>query len=327
MIKAKIKSLLDTIPAARVAKCVVDDYIQGLRFNTGQVEAGTGATHMTRSATESVAYIEEVFTDYKKYGEIDKFFGRVAEIGPGDNAGVALLMKHDGCTQVDLIDRYYSPRNLEQQKKIYEALSQKYELDYLRTKDYWDEQGFANITWQTNLPAEVYFSECAASQGEVYDFIVSRAVLEHLYDPLEALRQGISSLKPGGKMCHKIDLRDHGMFTPMHHDLLFLQVPTSIYSLMTKNSDRPNRIMVHRYRKMLEPLKNQGIIDYSLLVTHLVSVGEITPHQTFSDIDPQKQRQAINFVREHRQKLVEEFRHLDDRDLAISGVFLIIAKN
>jgi hypothetical protein len=58
-----------------------------------------------------------------------------------------------------------------------------------------------------------------------------------------------------------------------------------------------------------------------------VSVGEITPHQTFSDIDPQKQRQAIDFVREHRQKLVEEFRHLDARDLAISGVFLIIAKN
>jgi hypothetical protein len=47
----------------------------------------------TRSTAKSVGYIEEVFTDYKKYGNIEKFFGVAAEIGPGDNAGVALLMK------------------------------------------------------------------------------------------------------------------------------------------------------------------------------------------------------------------------------------------
>jgi len=326
LIKQKAKTLLTAFPTAKVAAYVANDYIQGLRLAVGQIDTISGSTHSTRSTAESVAYIEEVFTDYKKYGNIEKFFGVAAEIGPGDNAGVALLMRRDGCSQVDLIDRYFSDRNPEQQKRIYEALAQKYELAHLRTKDYWDEQALANISWKIGQAAEKYFDRCVRERGQVYDFIVSRAVLEHLYDPLDALHQMVTCLKPGGRMFHKIDFRDHGMFTPTHHELLFLQIPDPIYPLMVQNSGRPNRILVHRYRDVLESMKNSGLIDYSILVTQLVSVGEITPHQIFEDIDMDKRRKAINFVEKHRQKFAREFRHVDSQDLAIAGIFLIVTK-
>ncbi|MBE9167998.1 methyltransferase domain-containing protein [Pleurocapsales cyanobacterium LEGE 06147] len=326
LIKQKAKTLLNTFPPARVAKCIVDDSIQGLRLSLGQIDTNCGSTHSTRSTAESVAYIEEVFTDYKKYGNIEKFFGVAAEIGPGDNAGVALLMRQDGCTQVDLIDRYFSARNSQQQSKIYEALARRYELDRLHTKDYWDEQALANISWKIGQAAEKYFERCARERGQVYDFIVSRAVLEHLYDPLETLHQMVACLKPGGRMLHKIDFRDHGMFTPTHHELLFLQIPDFIYPLMVRNSGRPNRILVHRYRDVLESIKKSGLIDYSILITNLVNVGEILPHQVFTDIDIDKRRKAINFVEKHRRKLAGEFLHVDSQDLAIAGIFLIVTK-
>jgi hypothetical protein len=73
-------------------------------------------------------------------------------------------------------------------------------------------------------------------------------------------------------------------------------------------------------------MKNSGLIDYSILVTQLVSVGEITPHQIFEDIDMDKRRKAINFVEKHRQKFAREFRHVDSQDLAIAGIFLIVTK-
>lgn len=325
-IKQKVKALLNPLPNAKAAAFIADDLIRGLSLAVGQIDTNSGSTHMTLSEAESLSYIEEVFADYKKYGGIEKFFGVAAEIGPGDNAGVALLMRRDGCTQVDLIDRYFSRRNPEQQRRIYEALEGKYQLDRLRTKHGWDEQALAGITWKIGQAAEVYFKKCAQEQGQVYDFIVSRAVLEHFYDPLNALRQMVACLKPKGQMLHKIDFRDHGMFTPMHHELTFLQIHSSIYPLMVQNSGRPNRILVHRYRNVLESMKNRGLIDYSILVTSLAGVGEIYPHQIFEKIDAERRFQAINFVEQHRRKFTREFHEVDSQDLAVSGIFLIVNK-
>jgi hypothetical protein len=58
LIKQKAKTLLNAFPLARVAKCIVDDFIQGLRLAVGQIETNSGSTHSTRSTAESVAYIE-----------------------------------------------------------------------------------------------------------------------------------------------------------------------------------------------------------------------------------------------------------------------------
>lgn len=95
---------------------------------------------------------------------------------------------------------------------------------------------------------------------------------------------------------------------------------------MVRNSGRPNRILLHRYRDVLESMKNSGLIDYAILITNLVSVGEITPHQIWEDIPIDKRRQAINFVEEHRRKFAREFHHVNSQDLAASGIFLIVTK-
>jgi SAM-dependent methyltransferase len=327
MLKQTIKAIVNSSPFVKATALATDDFIYGLRFATGKIDTDSGSTHTTLSEEESVSYVEEVFTDYKKYGSLDKFSGIAAELGPGDNAGVALLMRRDGCEQVDLIDRYFSRRNPDQQSRIYELLAQKYELHDFRQKDFWDEQALAGINWKIGQPAEVYFQNCATQQDKIYDLIVSRAVLEHLYNPLDALRHMVACLKSGGRMFHDIDFRDHGMFTPKYHELTFLQIPNSIYPLMVRNSGRPNRILVHRYREVLEEMKSQGLINYSFLVTCLVNCGLITPHQKFEDIDEDKRRQAVDFVEEHRKKFSQEFCHVNSTDLAISGIFLIVTKN
>jgi SAM-dependent methyltransferase len=327
MFKQKVRDFINTFPSVRVTKSVIDDFIQGLRLATGHIVTNSGSRHLSRSETESLSYIEEVFTDYKKYGGIEKFFGVIAEIGPGDNAGMALLMRRDGATQVDLLDRFYSYRNSQQQSKIYETLAQKYEISHLKTKHDWDEQALAGIKWKIGQSAEDYFRQCAQEQGQIYDFIISRDVLEHLYNPLDALADMVASLKKGGRMFHEIDLRDHNIFSPTQHELTFLQIPSFIYPFMVRNSGGPNRIILHRYRDVLESMKKNGLIDYSILVTHLVNVGRIEPHKIFEDLDVEQQRQAITFVEKHRKKFAKEFRNLDSQDLAVAGIFVTVTRN
>jgi hypothetical protein len=73
-------------------------------------------------------------------------------------------------------------------------------------------------------------------------------------------------------------------------------------------------------------MKQQGLIDYSILTTHLVSIGEIVPHQVFEEIDPDKRRQAIDFIELHREKFAKEFVDVASQDVCISGVFSIVTK-
>lgn len=318
---------LKRFPAAKISAYIVEDFIKGLKLSLGRIASSSGSTHSRgQSEDESIAYIENVIKTYKKIGNIENFSGTVAELGPGDSAGVAMLLRGEGCTQVDLIDRYYSDRDLEQQGKIYQLLANKHNLNHLKTTDFWDEQKIAGINWKTGQAAEDYFSQCAQQKEPSYDFILSCAVLEHLYDPLDCLEQMVKCLKPGGQMLHTIDFRDHGMFTPIQHELFYLQIPTSFYGMATRNAGRPNRVLTHRYQQLLEQLKQQELIEYSILVDYLVDVGKIDPPQKFADIASDKQKQAINFVEEHRQNFASEFDGADSQDLAISGIFLRVIK-
>jgi SAM-dependent methyltransferase len=326
MVVKSIKKLVNANPLLKSSVLVLDDLICGLKLSFGSIESDSGTIHSAFSPADSVSYIEEVFADYKQYGEIDRFYGVAVEVGPGDNAGVGLLMRLDGCDRIDLIDRFLSRRDAKQQDKIYQALAECHSIETFRLQADWNERELSGINWQIGEASEVYFEKCARKSGEVYDFILSRAVLEHLYDPLGALEQMIACLNPGGKVLHKIDLRDHGIFSEYHHELTFLEIPSPIYRLMVKNAGRPNRIQIHRYRELLERLKSNGSIDYSLLVTHLVAAGDVSPHQVFENIDPDKQRQSVAFVDTHRHKFAKEFEEVSSQDLAVSGCFLVITK-
>jgi hypothetical protein len=178
---------------------MIDDLRWGVRLCIGQIETSSGTTHATISVEDSLRYIEEGFRDYKRYGELASFRGVVAEVGPGDNAGVALLMRKDGCDQVDLIDRYFSRRDPLKQSMVYDALSKRHQLDWLKRECSWNDAHLMGIAQKIGQSAEAFFRDCAQRRGPTYDVIASRSVLEHLYDPINALESMASCLKRAGR--------------------------------------------------------------------------------------------------------------------------------
>jgi SAM-dependent methyltransferase len=300
------------------AAYLVMNHLESLRYEGGNIRTNSGTAHGTFSLDESLDYIYEVFNDYKSYGGFPAFRGRVAEIGAGDNVGVAMLMLADGAERVDLPDRYFSVRDPGRQRTVYERLvSQSPTLGArFRDIDLADDSAFPGMTryYGRSAAAEVFFND-----HRDYDFIVSRAVMEHLYDPESALERMASALNPGGRLVHKVDLRDHGMFVPKFDEVKFLEVPEWLYGQMTRSSGRPNRILVHRYRKTLD----RTGLDYKILITRLAGVGDITPHLPYHEIPAPLRQQAEAFVNSRRASFARAFRDLPAPDLAVAGIFVI----
>jgi SAM-dependent methyltransferase len=321
--RRRVKEVLCRSQWALSAGYIADDLLWGARLAANRRETGSGTIHSHLSLEESLAYIELVFADYKRYGGIEVFEGRVCELGPGDNAGVALLMRADGCEVVDLVDRFRSQRSPAHQGAIYQALIARHPRARLWTGAPGDDRSFDGIRWVSGVAAEEHFQHPA--RAEQYDFIVSRSVMEHVYHPLGCLGAMVRALRPSGKMVHRVDLRDHGMFTHVH-PLKFLEVPTGLYRRMTRFSGRPNRILVHRYLELLERLRRTAGIEYTLQVTDLVEVGPLPSPQPLPAIDSVLAAPAVRFVERHRAAFVKEFREVAPLELAVTGFFLTVAR-
>ena len=291
------------------------------RGYTGNIDTDSGTAHLGRSIESSLAYIDEVFGDYKRYSGVGRFGGRVAEVGPGDNCGVGLLFLADGCTSVDLVDRFYSKRDAAQHAAIYRALIERARDRFanLVEADLHDEATFPGLTrhYGESAAAETFFVE-----PERYRFIVSRAVLEHVYDPRLAIVRMVSALERGGMLLHKVDFRDHGMFSETMHELKFFEVPDVLYPHMTRETGRPNRVLIDTYRRALVEVAP----DHELLVTRLAGVGEIDPHLPYDRIDAGLRKTAVDYVRSVRSKFAKSLRTISDEDLSVAGIFLVARK-
>ncbi|MDK9704690.1 MAG: class I SAM-dependent methyltransferase [Sulfuritalea sp.] len=307
---------------AALSYYVLSDLFARLRASAGDIDTTSGTVHSTLSAEDSVRYVERVFEDYKRYSGVQQFYGRVAEVGPGDNCGVALLFLKDGCSKVDLVDRFFSKRNVRSQATIYKALLLKYPAlgRFLGHAEPVDEAVFRSLErhYGARAAAENFF---LTNTG--YDFIVSRAVFEHMYNPSSALSCMARALAPGGYLLHKIDLRDHGMFSLAHHELKFLEVPAWLYPWMTKGTGRPNRVMFHEYRDAMNRLGLSG----QLLVTRLAGVGDISPHVPYEAIPAHLRAKSTAYVRAVRHRFATAFRTVSDDDISVTGVFLVARKD
>jgi SAM-dependent methyltransferase len=321
--KQKVKAMLDAWPMAKALAYVADDFSWGMRERLGHIQSESGSTHRALAVEQSLSYVEEVFDDYRTYGHLDRLAGVAAEVGPGDNAGVALLLRAAGCETVELVDRFRSRRSVDQQRLIYQALAARHGIQHLRPPDGWDDDHLPGVSWQLGSSAETYFARRAREKRGGFDLIVSRATLEHLYDPLGALRSMMACLKPGGRMVHKIDFRDHGMFTPAHSELTFLRFPAALHRRMTRRSGRPNRVLFHRYRDLAAELGQTRRLAVTLLVTSLVGEGEVVPHVPFAAVPPAAQQRAVGRVRAERHHFAKEFADVADDDLAVMGIFWI----
>jgi len=313
-----LRTLVKRSFAASCAYYLVDDLVAALRFRSGNLETTSGMAHGGRDVGSSLAYIEQVCADYKRYSGVSRFEGRVAEVGPGDSAGVGLMFLADGCESVDLVDRFYSRRSGARNAEIYGAMVERHRqlAARLDRNSPYDDASFRGIRrcYGEQASAEAFFS-----LPDTYDYIVSRAVMEHVRDPLLALRHMSVALKPGGMLLHKVDLRDHGMFSGAFHELKFLEVPDWLYTAMTRESGRPNRILVHLYREVLQ----QVLPNHEILVTRLAAVGDIEPHARYEQIEPSSRRAAESYVESIRGRLCTALRNVSTEDLAVTGIFIV----
>ena len=226
--------------------------------------------------------------------------GRVAELGPGGNAAVALHLLRRGADSVDLVDRFsfdHDPAKLDALYKCFDNYEDLAKIRFCVGED---------------ASAERFFLG-----REGYDAIFSCAVLEHLTDPLSAIRAMASSLAPGGRMVHQIDLRDHGIFSGAgKHPLTFLTIPGWVYRLMSEARGRPNRVMLDAYRRVLA----ESGLEYRILATHLVEVGELPVPIEAEAIDGEDFAIARRSVDRIRPRLTHQFRQVSSDDLAISAI-------
>jgi SAM-dependent methyltransferase len=249
----------------------------------------SGKAHSGQCAINQQNYAERVFLDYKRWAGINRFYGHAAEVGPGNVSALGLMLLADGCLRVDMVDRY----------------------------SYRIENGSPPALCRYQMPAEEFF---LSHRG--YDFILSCAVMEHLYDPLAALRAMAKALNPGGVMIHAVDCRDHGQFSDHLHDLSFLQIPPLLYFPLAAGTGL-NRIRVSDYRRTLESLG----FNCRIFVTSLSGVPEgISPAAEFDKLDPSLIHRSSRNLYSIKNKLAKPFRDMNDRDLMISGFSLVARK-
>lgn len=299
----------------------------GRRFRAGKHETSSGSTHASKTLQESLYYINEVYDDYLTYSGISQAAlhnKRILEIGPGDNFGVALKFLVAGAKQVICLDKFYSKRDWKQQHKIYQALREQYQD---RGRKIFDEMMPLSKGIEINADRLISIHGTGIEEAEgilepaSFDCIISRAVMEHVSDPDIALSVMDRLLHPGGLMIHKIDLRDHEMFSAYgHHPLTFLTIPPAVYRLMTYHAGEPNRKLVPCYRRKLAELG----YETKIFVTHIIGEeGDLLPHRETIMYGVDYTDTTLALLNKIRPRLQAEFRTMSDEDLVVSGIFLV----
>jgi len=312
-----VRALFKRSVALSCAYYLYDDWRARRRLVAGRLETGSGARHQDLDIAASLAYVERVYGDYLAYGGLERFSGDVTEIGPGDSFAVALRILGSGAEHVHAIDRWVSRRDADAQRRIYGALSKQHDLAHLFAGTP-AEETIRNLSYHAGQPAETFFRDC----GLRLDAILSRAVMEHLYDPLAALDDMAECLAPGGIMIHRIDLRDHGMFAG-HHPLTFLTLTDGMHRRMTHGAGRPNRVLINDYRDWL---KRSGLKG-KLTISRLAGVSEELVPAPWTALNKSARSRALACVRAIRPRLSRKFKAMADEDLATTGLVLVARKS
>ena len=313
---------------------IVDNWRRRKAFESGQTTTAYGSTHESWSLEKSVAYINLVYREYLEYSGLtpEAVRGwRILEVGPGDNFGVALKFVADGAAKVVSLDKFYSERNEEQQKRIYQELRKQLSPEQAAVFD-----GSITLDGQVELNKNrieyIYghgieeadrIPKPGSLEPESFHFIVSRAVLHNVYDIDRGFEAMDRLLAPGGYMAHKIDFSDENMFSSRGmHPLTFLTIPESIYRLMAKDSGKPNRMLINDYR---EQMRKRGY-EAKLFVSSIVGAGPLMPHKEKIERGVHYGNKTVSLIEEIRPKLALPYRKLAEEELAPAGVFLVARK-
>ncbi len=299
-----------------------------IRTWAGCITTSKGASHAGLSLEDSLAYIDEVYTDYLLYSGLrseDLSGRRVLEVGPGDNFGVALRFLADGCSQVVCLDKFFARRDEAQHLRIYRAMR-----DSLT--DPWRQRFDQAVDLTTSFAPDPeklrYISglplEQAAEQlpAQSFDWIVSRAVLMEIPDSDAAFRSMDRLLKPGGCMIHKIaPIHDYRMFRAYGYGPLeFLTVPAWVYQRMVSDCGGPNRKPVNYYRHKMAELGYEATVH---IVNLVGSRLKFPPDVIAPPVGSLEYQAAQEQIRSIRPRLAPEFHAIPDEDLMVEDLFLV----
>jgi len=325
-----VRSLARHSKVAIVCHRIVQNWRMRSEFAKGSIEASIGSTHSSKSIEDSLAYIELQYRDYCRYADItsEEIKGkRIIELGCGDNVGVALKFLSEGASQVTTIDKFYSKRDEKNERRIYLALretldsSQREKFDQVVDLS----QGIAIDSARLCCVYGKELSEFGSENvnTEKFDIVLSRAVIEEIYEPKPLFQATDQLLNPGGLMIHKIDLRDYGMFSGAGmNPLTFLTIPEWIYRRMASESGLPNRKTMSYYCDVLEGMGYQT----QIFITSVISKGEINPHKQTIQAAVDYDETELSLVRKIRSKLDSQFSKLSDEELLVDGIFLVAQK-
>ena len=307
---------------------IFDNYRLKKSVATGKIETTHGSTHLNRSVSNSLAYIDKQFDDYVKYAGFSPNYLnglRILELGPGDNFGLALKFLAAGADSVVCLDRFYAKRNAEHERKIYEGLRNRLGVEE-RTR--FDQA--VSLTDNVHFNPKRLQSLCGvilegfandvAHKDQRFDLIVSCAVLEEIYDLDPVLAAMDRLLAPGGCLVHIIDLGDYGIFRDQGmHPLTFLTIPEPIYKRMAADSGLPNRKRWGYYVKKMNELGYQS----KSFITSLLPNGRLEPAVEYA---PGRFKGASDLVASIRTRLANDFKDVDEEDLLIDGALLVARK-
>lgn len=314
-----------------VAYKVYQNWLMRRRFASGIIDSDHGSSHRGKSVAQSLSYIEEQFTDYLRYGGLSspQLTGKtILELGFGDNAGVALKFLAAGAAKVVCVDKFFSRRDTAREQKIYLGLreslqpEQRVRFDSAVKLDDGITFNETKLRLINGIDLEQAASVLASEKIE-FDLIISRAVIEEIFEPSRMFAAADNLLAPAGLALHKIDLSDYGIFSDGGmHPLTFLTIPDSIYRLMAKDSGIPNRKLMGYYRREMERL------GYStrFLITGTVNRAPLVPHKEHLEPGVDFAPETVALIEEIRPRLCKEFRDLPLEELLISGIFLLSEK-
>ena len=311
---------------------IADDWRLGRRFSRGVRSTTSGTILKGKDIQESVGYIETEFRDYLEYGGVglEELGGkRILVVGPGDNLGVGALFLSHGASQVVCVDKFEPERDRTHLSRVYLALRERLDTKF---QEQFDSSFLGDLRgdWEYNSERLAYLTGTGLEDcGERFptrhfDLVFSRAVFEHLYDPDRAFLAMDRLLAPGGRMAHKIDLRDHEMFSAGgNHPMTFLIFPGWMWRRMTERSGKPNRRMYPYYARKVR----ESGYDATLYITHVFGrEGDLVPHPPSLREGVDYDEPLLRMVRGIRGRLNREFRDYSDEELLISGVFLSARK-
>lgn len=221
---------------------------------TGQ----TGRGSEQESADDIAGYFVRCVADYREQLGLDEAAfaaflqgRRVLEYGPGDVLGVALLLYAAGAQHVHCVDRFalqqVSPKNAEVYRSLMQGLPA---AQRQRAAEAFRVAGDPTSGLRPECIEYRITADGLSARREAYDFVISRAVLEHVNLLERTLADVEQTLVPGGLSVHSVDLRSHNLDRDRPFD--FLTWPDWAYRLMYSHKGFPNRWRSSAYRAALQ---------------------------------------------------------------------------